>query len=380
MSKIRLGVLGGGGDSLIGVLHRVASYMYDYYEIVGGVFNPDYEENIKFAKKIGVNTDRVYKDFDEFVAVESAKPEDERVEVVSVLTPNFLHYPMAKKLLEHGFNVICEKPLTTTLEEAKTLQEIQKKNKAVFAVTYTYTGYPMVREMKEMIAKGVIGDIHKVDLQYYQGWINPVIHDKEKRSQVWRLDPKKAGISSCIGDIGTHIFNMVEYVTGSEVSELLSDLNTLYEDNPLDIDGSVLIRMDNKAKGILRASQIATGDENNITVAIFGRDGALKWEQENPNYLYLLKDDEPRRLIKPGNASYNTEVSLDGTKLPAGHPEGIFDAMGNIYRGVAKALRGENSYNGEFPTLYEGVRGMLFIEKTVESNQNGNVWVSMENQ
>ena len=380
MSKIRLGVLGGGGDSLIGVLHRVASYMYDYYEIVGGVFNPDYEENIKFAKKIGVNTDRVYKDFDEFVAVESAKPEDERVEVVSVLTPNFLHYPMAKKLLEHGFNVICEKPLTTTLEEAKTLQEIQKKNKAVFAVTYTYTGYPMVREMKEMIAKGVIGDIHKVDLQYYQGWINPVIHDKEKRSQVWRLDPKKAGISSCIGDIGTHIFNMVEYVTGLEVSELLSDLNTLYEDNPLDIDGSVLIRMDNKAKGILRASQIATGDENNITVAIFGRNGALKWEQENPNYLYLLKDDEPRRLIKPGNASYNTEVSLDGTKLPAGHPEGIFDAMGNIYRGVAKALRGENSYNGEFPTLYEGVRGMLFIEKTVESNQNGNVWVSMENQ
>lgn len=380
MSKIRLGVLGGGGDSLIGVLHRVASYMYDYYEIVGGVFNPDYEENIKFAKKIGVNTDRVYKDFDEFVAVESAKPEDERVEVVSVLTPNFLHYPMAKKLLEHGFNVICEKPLTTSLEEAKTLQEIQKKNKAVFAVTYTYTGYPMVREMKEMIAKGVIGDIHKVDLQYYQGWINPVIHDKEKRSQVWRLDPKKAGISSCIGDIGTHIFNMVEYVTGSEVSELLSDLNTLYEDNPLDIDGSVLIRMDNKAKGILRASQIATGDENNITVAIFGRNGALKWEQENPNYLYLLKDDEPRRLIKPGNASYNTEVSLDGTKLPAGHPEGIFDAMGNIYRGVAKALRGENSYNGEFPTLYEGVRGMLFIEKTVESNQNGNVWVSMENQ
>ncbi|MFL2577825.1 MAG: Gfo/Idh/MocA family protein [Flavobacteriaceae bacterium] len=380
MSKIRLGVLGGGGDSLIGVLHRVASYMYDYYEIVGGVFNPDYEENIKFAKKIGVNSDRVYKDFDEFVAVESAKPEDERVEVVSVLTPNFLHYPMAKKLLEHGFNVICEKPLTTTLEEAKTLQEIQKNNKAVFAVTYTYTGYPMVREMKEMIAKGVIGDIHKVDLQYYQGWINPVIHDKEKRSQVWRLDPKKAGISSCIGDIGTHIFNMVEYVTGSEVSELLSDLNTLYEDNPLDIDGSVLIRMDNKAKGILRASQIATGDENNITVAIFGRNGALKWEQENPNYLYLLKDDEPRRLIKPGNASYNTEVSLDGTKLPAGHPEGIFDAMGNIYRGVAKALRGENSYNGEFPTLYEGVRGMLFIEKTVESNQNGNVWVSMENQ
>jgi predicted dehydrogenase len=380
MSKIRLGVLGGGGDSLIGVLHRVASHMYDRYEIVGGVFNPDYEENIKFAKQIGVNTDRVYKDFDAFVAEESAKPESERVEVVSVLTPNFLHFPMAKKLLENGFNVICEKPLTTTLEEAKELQALQKKYQAIFAVTYTYTGYPMVREMKDMIANGVIGDVHKVDLQYYQGWINPVIHDKEKRSKVWRLDPKKAGISSCIGDIGTHIFNMVEYVTGLEVSELLSDLNTLYDDNPLDIDGSILIRMENKVKGLLRASQIATGDENNITVAIYGREGALKWEQENPNYLYHLKDDEPRRLIKPGNAAYNTAVSLDGAKLPAGHPEGIFDAMGNIYKGVAKALREEKSFNGEFPTLYEGVRGMLFIEKTVESNQKGNVWVSMENQ
>ena len=380
MSKIRLGVLGGGGDSLIGVLHRVASHMYDRYEIVGGVFNPDYEENIKFAKQIGVNTERVYTDFDAFIAEESAKPEGDKIEVVSVLTPNFLHYPMAKKLLENGFHVICEKPLTTTLKEAKDLQALQDKHQAIFAVTYTYTGYPMVREMKDMIANGVIGDIHKVDLQYYQGWINPVIHDKEKRSKVWRLDPKKAGISSCIGDIGTHIFNMVEYVTGMEVSELLSDLNTLYDDNPLDIDGSILIRMDNKVRGLLRASQIATGDENNISVAIYGRKGALKWEQENPNYLYHLKDDEARRLIKPGNIAYNTDVSLDGTKLPAGHPEGIFDAMGNIYKGVAKALREEKSYNGEFPTLYEGVRGMLFIEKTVESNQKGNVWVSMENQ
>ena len=379
MSKIRLGVLGGGGDSLIGVLHRVASFMYDRYEIVGGVFNPDYEENLKFANQIGINTERVYRDFDEFIELESAKPLSQRMEAVSVLTPNFLHYPMAKKLLENGFNVICEKPLTTSLAEAKELEALQKKNNAIFAVTYTYTGYPMVREMKNMIANGVIGEIHKVDLQYYQGWINPVIHDKEKRSQVWRLDPKKAGISSCIGDIGTHIFNMVEYVTGMEVKELLSDLNTLYDDNPLDIDGSILIRMSNKVKGLLRASQIATGDENNITVAIYGRNGALKWEQENPNYLYFLKDDEPRRLIKPGNV-YNTDVSLDGTKLPAGHPEGIFDAMGNIYKGVAKALRSEKSFDGEFPTIYEGVRGMMFIEKVVESNKKGNVWISMENQ
>ncbi len=376
-NKIRLGVLGGGGDSLIGVLHRVAAHMFDRYEIVGGVFNPNYDENIKFAEKIGVNTARVYKDFDEFIAVESSKPADERIEVVSVLTPNFLHYPMAKKLLENGFNVICEKPLTTSYEEAKELNALQQKNNAIFAVTYTYTGYPMVRHMKQLIAEGELGEIQKIDIQYYQGWINSVIHDKEKRSKVWRLDPEKAGISSCIGDIGTHAFNMVEYVTGMEISKLLADLNMLYDDNQLDIDGTILVRFSDTVKGVLRASQIATGEENNITVAIYGKKGAFRWEQENPNYLYHLKDDEPRRVIKPGNV-YGSAFSLDGTKLPAGHPEGIFDAMGNIYRGVAKAIRGEESFNGEYPKLYDGLRGMLFIEKVVESHKNGNTWVSMD--
>ena len=341
MNKIRLGILGGGGDSLIGILHRVASYMYDRYEIVGGVFNPDYEENTKFAKQIGINTDRVYKDFDQFVETEISKPLEERIEVVSVLTPNFLHFPMAKKLLENGFNVICEKPLTTSYEEAKELEALQKKHNAVFAVTYTYTGYPLVRHMKHMIAAGELGEIHKIDVQYYQGWINPVIHDPELRKTVWRLDPKKAGISSCMGDIGTHAFQMAEYLTGMEIKSLLSDLNNLYEDNTLDLDGTVLIRFSDKFKGVLRASQVATGEENNIKVAIYGKKGAYRWEQENPNYLYHLKDDEPRRVIKPGNA-YVSEIAADGTKLPGGHPEGIFDAMGNIYKGVARAIRGED--------------------------------------
>ena len=222
MNKIRLGVLGGGGDSLIGVLHRVASSMYDRYEIVGGVFNPVYEENIEFAKQIGIDTDRVYLDFDTLIAEEIKKPKDERIEVVSVLTPNFLHFPMAKKLLENGFHVICEKPLTTSYDEARQLEALQNKYKAIFAVTYTYTGYPMVRHMKYMIAQGELGKIQKIDIQYYQGWINPVIHDPELRKTVWRLDPKKAGISSCIGDIGTHAFQMTEYLTGMEVKYILS--------------------------------------------------------------------------------------------------------------------------------------------------------------
>ena len=379
MSKIRLGVLGGGGDSLIGVLHRVASHMYDRYEIVGGVFNPNYEDNVKFAKHIGVNTERVYVDFDTFVDQEVKKTKDERIEVVSILTPNFLHFPMAKKLLENGFNVICEKPLTTSYAEALELEALQKKHNAIFAVTYTYTGYPMVRHMKHRIAAGELGEIQKVDIQYYQGWINPVIHDPEVRKTVWRLDPKKAGISSCIGDIGTHAFQMTEYLTGMEVQSILSDLNMLYEDNPLDLDGTVLIRFSENVKGVIRASQIATGEENGLTVAVYGKKGAFKWEQENPNYLYHMTDDQPKKIIKPGNA-YVSDVAADGTKLPGGHPEGIFDAMGNIYKGVAKALREEKAFDGEYPTMNDGLRGMLFIEKVVESHKKGNIWLSLDKQ
>lgn len=376
-SKIRLGILGGGGDSLIGVLHRVASAMFDQFEIVGGVFNPDFEENKSFAKKIGLRTDRVYKDFDSLVEQEGAMPKGERMQVVSILTPNFLHFPMAKKLLENGFHVICEKPMTTTYEEAKILEEILKKSKTIFAVTYTYTGYPMIRQMKEMIASGVIGKIQKVDVQYYQGWINPIIHDSEKRANTWRLDPKKSGISCCVGDIGTHAFEMIEYVSGLEVKEVLADLNYLYKDNLMDIDGTILLRFSEFVKGIIRTSQIATGEENNFTVSIYGEKAGLKWEQENPNYLYLLQDGEPLRVLKPGH-SYNSELSLGSTKLPPGHPEGIFDSMGNIYNGVAKAIKKEKYHPGEFPSMKDGIRGMNFIEKAVRSHQQGNVWVKID--
>ena len=377
-SKLRLGLLGGGGNSLIGVLHRVASSMFNQFEIVGGVFNRDLEENISSAKEIGLKTDRVYKDLDSLVEQENALPKGDRMQVVSILTPNFLHFPMAKKLLENGFHVICEKPMTTTYEEAKILEEIQNKFKTIFAVTYTYTGYPMIRQMKEMIANGEIGKIQKIDVQYYQGWINPIIHDSEKRANTRRLDPKKSGISCCVGDIGTHAFEMIEYVSGLEVKEILADLNYLYKDNLMDIDGTILLRFSEYVKGIIRTSQIATGEENNFTVSIYGEKAGLKWEQENPNYLYLLEDGQPLRVLKPGH-SYNSELSLSGTKLPPGHPEGIFDSMGNIYNGVAKAIKKENYHPGEFPTMKDGIRGMNFIEKAVTSHQQGNVWVKIDN-
>ncbi|MFD1616324.1 Gfo/Idh/MocA family protein [Gelatiniphilus marinus] len=375
-SKIRLGILGGGGDSLIGVLHRVASSMYDKYQIVGGVFNPNWENNISFAKTLGLSENRVYIDFDAFIEEELKLPVSERIEVVSVLTPNFLHFPMAKKLIENGFHVICEKPLTTTLSEAKTLESALKKANTIFAITYTYTGYPMVRQMREMIQSGVIGDIQKVDIQYYQGWINPILLDKSLRKTIWRLDPEKGGVSCCIGDIGTHAFNMAEYLTGQEVTSILADLNTRYDDNPLDVDGTILIRFSKYVKGVIRASQIATGEENGLEVKIYGSKGGFNWKQENPNYLYHLTDNKPLQVLKPGHA-YNGALSLNGTKLPPGHPEGIFDSMGNIYYGVAKAIRNEACDSGEYPTMHDGVRGMKFIEKCVESHKSGNIWLDI---
>ncbi|MCF6297928.1 MAG: Gfo/Idh/MocA family oxidoreductase [Flavobacteriaceae bacterium] len=378
VKKIKLGILGGGGDSLIGVLHRVASFINDDYEIIGGVFNPVWEENIGFAKEIGLPTNRIYKDFDTLVHEELKLPENERIQVVSILTPNFLHFPMAKKLIDSGFHVICEKPMTTTFDEAKTLESALKKSKTIFALTHTYTGYPMVRQMREMIKSGTLGKIHKIDVQYYQGWINKLIHDSEKRKTTWRLDPEKSGASCCVADIGVHAFNLIEFTTGLEVKSILADFNYLYSDNKMDIDATMLVRISEHVKGIVRSSQIATGEENNLAISIYGDKGGLKWEQENPNYLYILSDDKPMQVYKPGHA-YNSDLSLDGTKLPPGHPEGIFDSMSNIYKGVARAVRGQKYNSGEFPTMKDGVRGMSFIEKSIESNSKGNIWVELKN-
>jgi predicted dehydrogenase len=375
--KIRLGILGGGGDSLIGVLHRIASSMHDNYEIVGGVFNPEYKESLKFARHLGLDESRVYKDYETFINEEIKLDSEKRIEVVSVLTPNFLHFPMAKMLLENDFNVICEKPLTTTYAEAKELFKIKESKDLVFAVTYTYTGYPMVRQMTKMVANGEIGKVHRVDAQYLQGWLNPVVHDKEKRSSTWRLNPKVSGISCCVGDIGTHAFNMVELVTGSNVKKILSHLNNLYDDNPMDVDANILIQLENGANGTIRSSQIATGEENNLRIGVYGDKGGLKWEQENPNYLYHLSDNEPMRVLKTAH-HYNYDVSNISTKIPPGHPEGIFDSMGNIYNGVAKAIKKQKFHLVEFPSINEGVRGMDFIEKAVKSHQSGNIWMNLD--
>lgn len=378
MKKLRLGMIGGGIGAFIGDAHRRASRISNRFTLLGGVFDVDYERSKEFAKQEEISPDRCYQDIDKFIEGELALPSNERIEVVSIVTPNHLHYTFAKKLIKNGFHVVCEKPMTMTVEEAEELARLVEEKKVVFALTHTYTGYPMVRQMKEMIKSGILGNIQRIDAQYYQGWINSIIHGGDSRiTGIWRLKPEYAGMSSCMGDIGVHAFNLIEYTTGIQVKEVLSDLNSVKEDVELDLDGTVLLRFGNNIKGVLRSTQVAAGEENNLTIAVYGSKASLKWGQENPNYLYLLSDTEPTKVLKPAHA-YNSEFAEASHTMPAGHPEGIYESLANIYNGVAKAIYGEKTFDGEFPTVYDGVRGMKFVKSVVESNSNGNIWVEIK--
>jgi len=377
MKKIKMGMIGGGIGAFIGDAHRRASRICNEFELVGGVFDIDYGKSREFAAREGISPDRCYESVDAMIKAEMAKPDDERIRVVSIVTPNALHYPQAKAFLNNGFHLVCEKPMTMTVEEAIELEQLVAKTGLTFALTHTYTGYPMVRQMRELIAKGVLGTIQRIDAQYYQGWINAIIHGAGSRiTGVWRLDPKHAGVSSCMGDIGVHAFNLIEYTTGLEVEEVLSDLNPVKEDIKLDLDGTVLIRFGKKLKGVIRASQVCGGLENDIIISVYGSKASLRWGQENPNYLYMFSDTEPTKVYKPAH-SYNEKMAEEGQTMPAGHPEGIYEALANIYKGTAKSIRGEKFTPGEFPTVHDGVRGMKFIHAVVNSNAKGNVWVKI---
>ena len=366
--------MGGGAGSLIGIVHRIAGVMGDDYQLVGGVFNTDPTVSREFALDLQLDPSRVYANVDDFIVGEQALPDAKRVKLVTVATPNHVHYEMARKLIEGGFHVICEKPVTTTTVQAMNLEKLLKARKLIFAVAYTYTGYPMVRQMRAMIENDAIGRVQRVDVQYYQGWINTVIHDLASRAGVWRLDPERGGQSCCIGDIGVHAFNLLEYTTGLRVQRVLADINTLYADNALDVDASVLVQMDSGAKGVVRTSQIATGEENNLQLAVYGRTGALKWAQEEPNQLEFLQADKPLAVFKPGHA-FILPLAREATKLPAGHPEGLIDAMGNIYKGVARAINGLPGNAGDYPDISAGVRGMRFMEAVLASAHAGSTWI-----
>jgi predicted dehydrogenase len=377
MKKIKMGMIGGGIGAFIGDAHRRASRICNDYELVGGVFDVDYEKSKEFAVREGINLDRCYKSVDALIKAELAKPAKDRIEVVAIVTPNALHYPFAKKLLTNGFHLVCEKPMTMTVQEALDLEKLVAKTKRTFALTHTYTGYPMVRQMRDLIKKGVLGTIQRIDAQYYQGWINSIIHGTGSRiTGVWRLDPKHAGASSCMGDIGVHAFNLIEYTTGLEIKEILSDLNSVKEGIQLDLDGTVLLRFNKKLKGVIRASQVCGGLENDIVISVYGSKASLRWGQENPNYLYMFSDTEPTRIYKPAHG-YNGKLAEEGHTMPSGHPEGIYEALANIYKGAAKSIRKQKFNPAEFPTVHDGVRGMKFIHAVVNSNKKGNLWTKI---
>jgi predicted dehydrogenase len=376
MKKIKMGMIGGGIGAFIGDAHRRASRICNDFELVGGVFDADYEKSRQFAQNEGISLDRCYKSVEELIKAESALPSGSRMEVVSIVTPNALHFAFAKSLLNAGFHVVCEKPMTITVNEAEELEKLVADKKLTFALTHTYTGYPMIRQMRDIISKGLLGTIQRIDAQYYQGWINSIIHGTESRiTGVWRLDPKHAGASSCMGDIGVHAFNLIEYTTGLEVKEVLSDLNPVKDDVKLDLDGTVLLRFSKYLKGVIRASQVCGGEENGLTIAVYGSKASLKWAQEDPNYLYMLSDSEPTKIFKPAHG-FNDPLAESSHTMPAGHPEGIYEALANIYKGAAKSIRGEKFTPGEFPTVHDGVRGMKFIHAVVESNSSGNKWIA----
>ncbi len=377
MEKIKMGMIGGGTGAFIGDAHRRASRICNDFELVGGVFDADYKRSLEFARTQGISDDRCYESVDDLIEKELAMPAGSRMQVVSIVTPNALHFPFAKSLLTAGFHVVCEKPMTMTVAEAEELEKTVKEKQLTFALTHTYTGYPMVRQMRELISRGVLGTIQRIDAQYYQGWINSIIHGTDSRIKgIWRLEPEHAGVSSCMGDIGVHAFNLIEFTTGIEVKEILSDLNSVKDDVALDLDGTVLLRFSNKLKGVIRASQVCGGEENNLTIAVYGSKASFKWSQEDPNFLYLLSDSEPTRIYKPAHA-YNEPLAEASHTMPSGHPEGIYEALANIYKGTAKSIRGEKFSSAEFPTVHDGVRGMKFIHAVVESNKKGNTWIKI---
>ncbi|MEL7534146.1 MAG: Gfo/Idh/MocA family oxidoreductase [Bacteroidota bacterium] len=378
--KMRMGMVGGGRGAFIGAVHRIAAAMDGEIELVCGAFSSKPEKSIASGRDLYLPEDRCYGTYQEMIEKEKALPEGERMDFISIVTPNHVHVPPAIMALENGFHVICDKPLAYSLEEAKKLKEVVDRTGLTFALTHNYTGYPMVKHARDMIKDGVLGKIRKVVVEYPQGWLSTFAESSGNKQAEWRTDPKRSGAAGSIGDIGTHAENLAEYMTGLKITELCADLSTFVEGRLLDDDGNVLLHFDNGAKGILHCSQISNGEENDLNIRIYGEKGGLRWHQMEPNTLEHM-DQESKRILRTGKGDLS-EASLANTRVPAGHPEGYLEAFANIYRNFARTLRkqmmGEtpSELDLDFPGIDDGVRGMAFIESVVASNQTDSKWFS----
>ena len=381
MRKIRMGMVGGGAGAFIGEVHRRAAFLDGQIDLVCGAFSSDPAKSKSSGVALFVDEDRCYANYTEMMEREAALPEDVRMDFVCIVTPNHVHYGPAKAALEHGFHVMSDKPATYNVAEAEELAALAKKTGLYYGLTHAYTGYPMVKQARKMVADGSIGKVRKVVVEYPQGWLATKLEDTGLK-QAWRTDPKTAGISCCMGDIGSHCENLAEYITGLSITELCADLTAFVEGRTLDDDGNVLIRMENGAKGVLHSSQISVGEENSLNIRIYGETGGLEWHQQEPNTLIVKHLDKPTELYRTG-LGYLDPIAAYNTRMPAGHPEGLIEAFANLYRNLADCIRAriagtEPSAEAlDFPTIDDGVRGMAFIEACVDSSNKGASWVSL---
>lgn len=381
--KMRMGMIGGGRGAFIGGVHRIAAAIDGQIELVCGAFSSNPERSKASGADLYLPPERVYGSFEEMILEEKRLPEGERMDFVSIVTPNHVHFPPAKLALENGFDVICDKPLAFDLEQAKELRDLVNASGRTFALTHNYTGYPMVKQARHMVRSGQIGKIRKVVVEYPQGWLSNAVEATGQKQASWRTDPKRSGAAGAMGDIGTHAENLAEYITGLKITEMCADLSSFVEGRLLDDDGNILLHFDNGAKGILHASQISHGEENDLNIRIYGENGGLQWHQMEPNTLVHKHQENGTRLIRTGVGDLS-EASQAHTRIPAGHPEGYLEAFANIYRNFANTIRkrmsGEepNEIDLDFPSVEDGVRGMLFIKTVVEASQSDQKWYPME--
>ncbi len=381
MRILKMGQAGGGIGAFIGEVHRKAARMDGYVQMTAGAFDIDPQRSLEQGKILGLDPKRVYTDYKTMLKAESALPKGERVDFVSICTPNFTHYPIATACLEAGFNVMCEKPMTMTVDEAVALQKLVRKTGLTFGLLHTYTGYPMVKLARDIVKAGDLGRIRKVVVQYPQGWLGNLAKTMPLKA-AWRTDPKQSGASCCMGDIGTHAANLAEYITGLKITSVLADLST-YLGGKLDDDGNVLLRMEKGVKGALLATQVGPGEENNLHIWVYGDKRSLCWYQENPNYLRVLSDTEPEQVWKRGNPYVAAKSPSAGrcTRTPCGHPEAFLEAFANHYKNFTDTIRAKElkkkptALELDFPTVEDGVRGMKFVAAVVESSKKGNVWI-----
>lgn len=370
-----MGMVGGGRGAFIGGVHRMAAALDGQIELVCGAFSSDPQRSRQSAAELYIDPERAYGSFAEMIETEAQLPEDLRMDFVSIVTPNHVHFAPAKMALQHGFHVVCDKPLCLTMDEALELEQLVASTGLIFALTHNYTGYPMVKQARAMIASGEFGKVRRIVVEYPQGWLSKKLEDDNTNKQAsWRTDPLKSGLAGAMGDIGTHAENLAEYVSGLKITEMCADLHAHIEGRLLDDDGSVLLRFDNGARGVLYASQISAGEENNLRIRVYGEKGGLDWSQMEPNSLTVRWLDKPMQIFRTGSSGLHTSAQAH-TRIPSGHPEGYLEAFANIYRNFAHCVnarlegKSPDPLFTDFPTVSDGVRGMRFLQCVVESSK-----------